>query len=119
MAWDSSRPVPWQRMFKEWLIYGAVMAVLFLVLFRDRNFSGIVAGLTLSLPLFLVFGYVMAKFGYQRKSLKDLREQPRVDRSPRRSSPESTGEARPKPAPTSRTGGGNSRPGGTRSKRKR
>ena len=120
MAWDSTRPVPWQRMIKEWLIYGAVMAVLFLVLFRDRGMSGIVAGLLLSLPLFLIFGYVMAKFGYQRKSLKELREQPRPERSRRRSTATAATDApRPKPAPTSRTGGGSTRPGGSRPKRKR
>lgn len=118
MAWDSTRPVPWQRMIKEWSIYGAVMAVLFLVLFRDRSMSGIVAGLVLSLPLFLVFGFVMAKFGYQRKSLKELRAQPRPDRS--RSTTTANDEPRARPAPTSRTGGGTSRrPGGSGSRRKR
>ncbi|MEJ7800340.1 MAG: hypothetical protein WKF60_07470 [Ilumatobacter sp.] len=120
MAWDSTRPVPWQRMFKEWLIYGALMAVLFLVLFRDRGMSGIVAGLLLSLPLFLIFGFVMAKFGYQRKSLKELRAQPRPDRSKPKSPATPSDAPRARPAPTSRTGGGTSRrPGGSGSKRKR
>ncbi|MEO6652833.1 MAG: hypothetical protein ABIP17_09285 [Ilumatobacteraceae bacterium] len=111
-------------MFTEWLIYGALMAVLFLVLFRDRGLSGIVAGLLLSLPLFLLFGFVMAKFGYQRKSLKELRAQPRQTRPKSKSTSTSTGDAddapRARPAPTSRTGGGTSRrPSGSGSKRKR
>ena len=25
MGWDSSRPVPWQRLVREWLVYAAIM----------------------------------------------------------------------------------------------
>ncbi len=119
MAWDSSRPVPWQRLYREWLVYVAIMAVLFVVLFRDRNLAGILAGLLVSGPLFLLFGYAMAKLGYQRKSLKQLREEPREPRT-KGSTPEpSADRPRSKPAPTKRTGGGDGRPGGQRTKRRR
>ncbi len=34
MAWESSRPVPWRRLIREWLIYAAIMAAIFLIFFR-------------------------------------------------------------------------------------
>ena len=80
MAWDSTRPVPWRRLIREWLIYAAIMAAVFLIFFRDASLVGAMAGLLISGPLYLVFGAVLAKFGYQRKSLKQLRAE-RVDRT--------------------------------------
>ena len=117
MAWDSTRPVPWQRLIREWLLYVAVMAVIFVLFFRDGGLIGIFAGLLVSGPLYLGFGYVLAKFGYQRKTWKQLRSESRPARAGR-SEPETPGP-KPKPAPTSRTGGGSSgRPGGSRKKRR-
>ena len=78
MAWDASRPVPWNRLFKEWLIYSAILAVVFALVFRGNAFS-IVAGLIISGPIYLAFGYVLAKFGYQRKTLSEMRTPPRND----------------------------------------
>jgi hypothetical protein len=98
------------------LIYVGIMAVLFLVFFRDRNLFGIFAGLLVSGPMYLAFGAALAKLGYQRKSLKELRSEPRPVRGTKvvETDPE---RPRAKPAPTKRTGGG-SRPGGTRRKRR-
>ena len=84
MAWDSSRPVPWQRLIREWLIYIAIASVV-LVLYRTQVEKkplevGLFAGMLASGPLYLAFGGVLAKFGYQRKTLKDLKAQ-RRDRS--------------------------------------
>jgi hypothetical protein len=107
MAWDSSRPVPWQRLIREWLVYAAIMSAVFFIFFRDNNLLGAVAGVLISGPLYLAFGAVMAKFGYQRTRLKDVRSATSTDT--RRDAPE-TDTARPKPAPTSRTGGGGNRP---------
>ena len=119
MAWDSTRPVPWRRLIREWLIYAAIMAAVFLVFFRDaslrrRRWSG----LLISGPLYLVFGAVLAKFGYQRKSLKQT---PRRARRPHRGAAASAGSAtagrpRQRPAPTRRTSGGgrSNRPGARR-----
>lgn len=127
MAWDSTRPVPWQRLMREWLVYAALMAVLFVLFFSDQNLIGILAGLFVSGPLFLAFGYVMAKFGYQRKSLKDLRTAtatPRNDAGSGKNRKKNTADddpadaPRPKPAPTKRTGGG-TRPSGSGRKRRR
>lgn len=121
MAWDASRPVPWQRLTREWLLYVGVMAVLFVLVFRTTSLLGIIAGLLVSGPLYLAFGYVLAKFGYQRKTLKQLRSEAPVRGSKRGSKRSSTddrsaspGGPRPKPAPTSRTGGGTQRPSSKR-----
>lgn len=118
MAWDSSRPVPWQRLAREWLVYVALMGALFIVFFRDRPLIGIFAGLLASGPLYLMFGYVLAKFGYHRKSLKQLRAEKPLKGSEER--PESDVDERPrvKPAPTKRTGSGSTRPGGSRKRRR-
>ncbi len=117
MAWDSNRPVAWQRLAREWLLYVGIMAVVFVVFFRDSNLVGILGGLLASGPMYLAFGFVMAKFGYQRKSLRELRSEPRPDRERRRSEPDAD-QRRAKPAPTKRTGGGPGRPGGARRKRR-
>lgn len=84
------------------------MGILFVLLFRDAGLIGIIAGLLVSGPLYLVFGYVLAKFGYQRKTYKQLREDAPVRGSKRSSGKQGDddiGKPRPKPAPTSRTGG--------------
>lgn len=116
MAWDSTRPVPWRRLLREWLVYVAVMSVVFVLFFRDNGLIGIFAGLLVSGPLYLVFGFVLAKFGYQRKTWKELRSEPRPERG-RRDEPSEAGP-KPKPAPTRRTGAAAGRPGGNRKKRR-
>ena len=103
MAWDSTRPVPWQRLIREWLVYVGLMGVVFVLFFRNDGLVGIFAGLLVSGPLYLGFGYVLAKFGYQRKTLKQLRAEPRPSRG--RTAESSAPGPRPKPAPTRRTGG--------------
>ena len=115
MGWDSSRPVPWRRLIREWLIYGAIMAAIFLVFFRDASLVGAMAGLLISGPLYLALGVVLAKLGYQRKSLKELRAE-RVDRGDGTANPAVTGGPRQRPAPTRRTAGGgqSNRPGNRR-----
>ncbi len=112
MAWDSSRPVPWNRLIREWLIYAAIMSAVFLIFFRGDNVLGAIAGVLISGPLYLAFGATMAKFGYQRTRLKDVRGAAKNSAAP--VAAESTAAddpaPRPKPAPTSRTAGGGNRP---------
>ncbi len=115
MAWDSSRPVPWQRLTKEWLIYVAVMAAVLLLVFRSTNAIGAFAGLLISGPLYLLMGFILAKFGYQRKTLKEMRTaqaEPRVSKKKSKGDDDSVdaGISRPRPAPTKRTSGGGNRP---------
>jgi hypothetical protein len=112
MAWNMSRPVPWQRLMREWVIYAAVMGVIFLLIFNDGNTIGALAGVLVSGPLYLGFGWVLAKFGYQRKTLKELRT-PQAGRGRSDSEDDEDDDApttkRPV-APTSRTAGGGKRP---------
>lgn len=96
MGWDATRPVPWQRLTKEWLVYAAIMVAVFLGFFRSSVTWGSVAGLIVSYPMYLAIGAALAKLGYQRTSLKQVR-------SP---SPAPAAEARPRPAPTKRTSTG-------------
>jgi hypothetical protein len=119
MGWDNSRPVPWRRLIREWLIYAAIMSAVFVIFFRGDNVVGAIAGVLISGPLYLGFGAVMAKFGYQRQRLKDVRAAS-VTASDSSDSATSSSQAssRSKPAPTSRTAGGGSRPSST-TKRKR
>jgi hypothetical protein len=116
MAWDSSRPVPWRRMVNEWLIYVVVMFIVILIAFRDQSVIGLAAGLLVSGPLYLAFGYVLAKFGYRRKSIRELRSQGGA-RPAGGAGDDSAPPPRSKPAPTSRTGGASGRPGGKRKRR--
>ncbi len=115
MRWDSARPVPWQRLVREWLIYVGIMAVVLFVFFRESGLAGAIAGLLVSGPLYLLFGYVMAKLGYQRKTLKELKTPRAADDSTAGSgdgsgSGSGTAAKRPPPAPTKRTSGGGNRP---------
>ncbi len=74
VGWDAGRPVPWRRLAKEWLVYAAIMTVVFAFLFRGQaGLWPIIGGLLASGPLYLGLGYVLAKFGYQRKTLAELR----------------------------------------------
>ncbi len=119
MAWDSSRPVPWNRLIREWLIYAAIMSAVFLIFFRGSNGLGAVAGVLISGPIYLGFGAVMAKFGYQRTRLKDVRGTAKPANEPVESETDASSDApRRKPAPTSRTAGGGNRPKSS-SRRKR
>lgn len=123
MAWDSSRPVPWRRLFREWLIYIAIASVAFVIILRDRLNASIFLGLFASGPMYLLFGAVLAKFGYARKSYKDLRaERERAAASKSvAASTSSTGSAtgRARPAPTKRTSTGPSQQRkGTKPKRR-
>lgn len=101
MAWDSSRPVPWQRLSREWLVYAVVMIVAFLIFLRDTVNGASVLGLAASYPLYLGFGAVLAKFGYQRKTFRDLRSETRARQAPPASS--AAPNTRSRPAPTRRT----------------
>jgi hypothetical protein len=119
MGWDSSRPVPWQRLVREWLVYAAIMTAVFVIFFRGDNIVGAIAGVLISGPLYLAFGAVMAKFGYQRQRLKDVRAQSRANASSSTDTPVEATSARPKPAPTSRTAGSAGHRPKPSSKRKR
>jgi hypothetical protein len=121
MAWDSNRPVPWRRLIREWVIYTAVMVAVFVLFLRDQLSAGPFIGLLLSGPVYLALGAVLAKFGYQRTTMREARENARQrDAQRRAASPSSSAPApRAKPAPTSRTAGsGQNRPPSSSRKRR-
>lgn len=111
---------------REWLIYVGIMALIFVLLFRD-NLAGALAGLFISGPLYLGFGFVLAKLGYQRKTMRDLRAAREQANASTRSEPatssggsaSSSSTSRNRPAPTSRTSTGRGRPGTKPNRRKR
>lgn len=114
MAWDSTRTVNWARLTREWIVYAVVMAAVFVIFLRDNVSAGSIAGLIASFPMYLIFGGALAKFGYQRKTLSDLRRETpvRTPRAGRRASSRASGHSvssthtattRVRPAPTSRT----------------
>jgi hypothetical protein len=110
MAWDSSRPVPWQRLMREWVIYALIMVAVLFLLVRD-NMIGAVVGVLVSGPLYLAFGAVLAKFGYTRKTMAELRTERESKEAARREASEGAAPSRhEKPPPTSRTQSGSNRP---------
>lgn len=104
MGWDSSRPVPWRRLTKEWAIYAVIMAIVFGLILRSTSALGSAIGLLLSLPMYLAFGAVLAKFGYRRPSFTARRGGTSATSS--RSSSASSDTNRSRPAPTRRTSTG-------------
>ena len=112
MGWDSSRPVPWQRLMRDWVIYALIMTALLLVFLRGGNVLGALAGVLVSGPLYLAFGAALAKFGYQRKTLAELREERASQRAERGDGAAEPARAAPRsrPAPTKRTSTGPNRP---------
>jgi hypothetical protein len=114
MAWDSARPLPLRRMVREWLIYvgiaSAALVIYYVVQGKDIDIT-LFAGLLASGPMYLIFGSVLAKFGYQRKTLKDLRADREMVGAARTSASSTTASSsgagiRSKPAPTRRTSTG-------------
>ena len=112
MAWDSSRKVPLKRLVREWLIYVGIASVAIVAFYVATNRKidiGLFAGLLASGPMYLLFGSVLAKFGYQRKTMKDLRaerEAAPLARSGGRGQSAVDTSVRTRPAPTKRTSTG-------------
>jgi hypothetical protein len=107
MGWDASRPVPWRRLTREWVIYAVIMTVVLALIYRDgERLVPILGGLLVSGPLYLGLGYALAKFGYSRKTLAEMRT-PRA--APRGGGSSDAPPARPRPAPTRRTSTGPNR----------
>lgn len=104
MKWNAARPIPWKRLCKEWAIIGSVVAIASLAFTNNRN-AGNYVSILLGGVIYVGLGAVMAKFGYQRKTLKQIRSEAAA--APVRQVGRSTTPvARPRPAPTSRTSSG-------------
>ena len=105
MAWDSSRSIPWRQLARDWIVFAVLMTVVLLVWSRDRLDSGVFLGLVTSLPVYLGFGAVLAKLGYRRKLLAEMRAETGARAAAKRPPAPATPTRRPRPAPTKRTGG--------------
>ena len=103
MPWDSSRVVPWRRLIREAALFGAAMVLLFGLVAKPD--PGAYVGLALGLVMYVGLMAALAKYGYSRKTLADMRaEREALAASTAARSPADT--PRGKPAPTKRTGGG-------------
>lgn len=120
MAWDATRPIPWARLSREWLIYAVVMIVAFAVFLRDSVTGASVLGLAASYPMYLGFGAVLARFGYQRKTFRDLRRETVATSRSNQSngSADVASHRRSRPAPTKRTTTGPSQHRSNKSRKK-
>jgi hypothetical protein len=103
MAWDATRKVPWKRLLIEWLVVGIVFVVVSTAVFHNQQAETLVA-IGLGGSFYLALGAVMAKFGYQRARLSDLRAQTAARQQAARQTP-TRPSGRARPAPTKRTGG--------------
>lgn len=99
MKWDARRPIPWRRLLGEWALVtialiGATAA------FTDTPVAETFGAVVLGGAVYLGLGAVLARLGYQRATLRQLRSAARTTttRAPDRPSPR-------RPAPTKRTGG--------------
>jgi hypothetical protein len=104
MAWDSTRPVPWKRLMIEWAAIGAVIIVVSGFTNPPVTIESLIS-VVLGGGIYVLVGVLLAKFGYQRKTLSQLRAE--AASAPRTAAPSPT--PRQRPAPTSRTGGGTRR----------
>ncbi|MFT3854882.1 MAG: hypothetical protein QM733_19415 [Ilumatobacteraceae bacterium] len=107
MAWDSSRPVPWNRLLKEAAIFLVVGGVIFAVFIKDTKPSSYV-GLVIGMGIYVGFSVVLAKFGYTRETMKQARARQAAARQQQGRSRGAAASpmSRPKPAPTKRTSTG-------------
>jgi hypothetical protein len=120
MAWDASRPIPWKQIIRDWVIFVALMTIVLLIWSRNRLDASLLGGVLASGPIYVVIAVLLAKLGYRRKTLAELRSETERRAAEKRpvAAPPTTGRARP--APTRRTGGSAAgRPGGSTRRPKR
>jgi hypothetical protein len=91
---------------KEWVVIGVVVAVVAWFV-TDNHKPGSYVAIVLAGVVYVGFGALLAKLGYARKTLKELRAETASAPS-RATAASSTAAQRPKPAPTKRTSTGKS-----------
>jgi hypothetical protein len=101
MAFDRRRPVQWKRLLIEWAVVCVAVGVMMLFWERLRT-PGNVAGLAFGGVIYLAFGWLMAKLGYQRQRVRWDQTRNRQPAAPAASAPL-------KPPPTKRTNAGKRR----------
>jgi hypothetical protein len=105
MRWDATRPVPWKRLWTEWAVIGAIVALIAYFVTHNHKLGSYI-GIVLAGLIYVAFGALLAKFGYARKTLRQLRVEAATAPPRRVGRTVSSPSARPKPAPTKRTSSG-------------
>jgi hypothetical protein len=108
MAWDSSRPVPWKRLAIEWLVIAIVVGAISFFVSKNHRAANYLT-IVMAGPIYVGFGALLAKLGYARKTVKELRAEDAARQAQTARSTTASGAPpgpRPKPAPTSRTSSG-------------
>lgn len=113
MGWDSSRPVDWKQIGRQWVVFAVVFGVIFAYSNRKELGVEMLAAYAVILGLYLVAIYAVTKMGWFQRSRPSPSVEARAIPGNDRSTPSTT--PRSKPAPTKRTGGDGYR----RSKRRR
>jgi hypothetical protein len=101
MAFDRNRRVQWKRLCIEWAVVTVVVVVLMGFIDSLRT-AGNVLGLVFGGVIYLAFGWLMAKLGYQRQRV-------RWDQARPRTSTATPTASRSTPPPTKRTNAPKSR----------
>jgi hypothetical protein len=117
VAWDANRPIPWRRIAREATIFLVIGGVALTLLAKHRQ-VGTYVGLVVGMVFYVGFVAVLAKFGYQRQSIRQARERRTAVTAKATTTSAQTGRQRP--APTRRTSTGPSqRPNRSTKKRRR
>jgi xanthine/uracil permease len=103
MAFDRNRSVQWKRLCIEWAVVALVVIVLMGFIDSLRT-TGNLIGLIFGGVIYLAFGWLMAKLGYQRQRVRWDQTRP-----PAAPSAGSASSARSTPPPTKRTNAPKSR----------
>lgn len=106
MAFDRNRPVQWKRLCIEWAVVTLVVIVLMGFIDSLRT-TGNLIGLLFGGVIYLAFGWLMAKLGYQRQRVRW--DQARPPTGTTSASTPSTTSAHRRPPPTKRTNAPKSR----------
>jgi hypothetical protein len=89
MAFDRNRPVQWKRLCIEWAVVALVVVVLMGFIDSLRT-TGNLLGLVLGGAIYLAFGWLMAKLGYQRQRVRWDQARPGTTPAPTSTRPPAT-----------------------------
>ena len=104
MAWDSARPVLWKRFAKEGVAFAVGMTAIMYLLAGQRD-SGSYLGVLFGALMYVGVVGLMAKFGYVRKTLAELRAEAAAKPPRQVGRTAAAPSTRARPVPTKRTGG--------------
>lgn len=103
MGWDRNRPIPWRRLLTEWAVFTVVAGAIFSVVIEENRLTNLIA-LAIGGGIYVLLGAALAKFGYQRATLRQLRAESRAKAAAAQRGPGAPGRsATRRPTPTKRT----------------